>query len=276
MSPSTETQLENLLEDFLKGVQPSSPPQPPTPDQRRQLSQAFFAQIRDIIDDKTKNLKPPHEVEWLDKLLPAVIQTAIFGGSITFSVIVSVPDNAPQRENVIHDLSVAFLLFAIALFAASGTELALCFKRDPVVELIKQLNDGDSVNSSGASFGIDRITLEELGRQLLRAILWVFFRIGVLSVIVQVLPLAAFVFLAKVVEVFDYKVGVITFWFMIAFIILAGSIWMIQTVGALWKDGKKLYHMVNTHPGVGGAGGVPVHEEVITGVQQDGNGTRAV
>ncbi|KAH6698162.1 hypothetical protein BKA61DRAFT_583536 [Leptodontidium sp. MPI-SDFR-AT-0119] len=253
MSSSTETQLENLLEDFLKGVQPPSPPQPPTPDQRRQLSQAFFAQIRDIIEDKTKNLKPPHEVEWLDKLLPAVIQTAIFGGSITFSVIVSVPDNAPQRENVIHDLSVAFLLFAIALFAASGTELALCFNRDPVVKLIKQLNDGDgkggsgaSVNSSGASSGNKRNILEKLGSKLLRAILWVFFRIGVLSVIVQVLPLAAFVFLAKVVEVFDYKVGVITFWFMIAFIILAGSIWMVQTVGALWKDGKKLYHMVHT------------------------------
>lgn len=140
------------------------------------------------------------------------------------------PDNVPKRENVIHDLSVAFLLFAIALFIASGTKLALCFNRDPVVKMIKRLNDDGDGNGDG----------DEGGGKILSAMLWVFFRIGVLSVIVQVLPVAAFVFLAKVVEFFDYRVGVITFWFMIAFIILEGSIWMVQTVKALWKGGKRL------------------------------------
>ncbi|KAH8656114.1 hypothetical protein BGZ60DRAFT_532432 [Tricladium varicosporioides] len=250
---STENQLKNLLEDFLNGVQASPATQLATPDQR-QLSQAFFTRIREIIDDKTKNLKPPHEVEWLDKLLPAVIQTSIFGGSITFSVVVSVPDDAPERENVIHDLSIAFLLFAITLFVASGTQLALCFNRDPVVRMIKYLNDdsdgkgglGGSVSIFGEDVGNDRNYLERLGIMILFAMLWIFFRIGVLSVIVQVLPLSAFVFLAKVILVFDHRVGAITFWFMIAFIILAGVIWMAQTIGALRRDTGKYQAWIAT------------------------------
>jgi hypothetical protein len=52
------------------------------------------------------------------------------------------------------------------------------------------------------------------------------------------LPLLAFVFLAKVVEAFDYGVGVITFWFMIAFIILAGFIWFIQAMVAFRLAGE--------------------------------------
>jgi hypothetical protein len=79
----------------------------------------------------------PAEVAWLDKLLPAVIQTSIFGGSITFSVIVSVPKEESKRDRIIHDLSIAFLIFALGLFIASGAELVLCFNRTTIIGMIE-------------------------------------------------------------------------------------------------------------------------------------------
>ncbi|KAH8769677.1 hypothetical protein F5882DRAFT_442174 [Hyaloscypha sp. PMI_1271] len=71
-------------------------------------------------------------VEWLDKFLPTAIEIAIFGGSITFTVVIS-KNNDPAHifgaGTVTTFLALAWLFFVLALALASIAQMALSVNR---------------------------------------------------------------------------------------------------------------------------------------------------
>ena len=71
-------------------------------------------------------------VEWLDKFLPTAIEIAIFGGSITFMVVIC-KNNDPAHifgaGTVTTFLALAWLFFVLALALASIAQMALSVNR---------------------------------------------------------------------------------------------------------------------------------------------------
>src|SRR4051812_17833012 len=79
----------------------------------------------------------PIAVEWLDVFLPTVVQIAIFGGSITFTVVISnnkTPSAYKFREGTVTTfLALAWLFFVLALALASIAQMALSANRALIV-----------------------------------------------------------------------------------------------------------------------------------------------
>jgi len=214
--PKSDLKLKDILRYLQDGLRQEDNPR--TEDSQ---IEELFSKLKKITHDKFAQLELPPEVAWLEKLLPAVIQMSIFGGSITFSIIPSIPANAPKGPEVIENLSAAFLIFALALFISSAAELVIFFQRDNIIEIMPTTTPEVETPPPEVKWWI--FVFGHLP-------VWGFIRFGFLSLLLQILPLLAFMYLATVVETFSPGIGLMTKWFMRAFILLAGFIWLIQAI----------------------------------------------
>jgi hypothetical protein len=79
----------------------------------------------------------PPSIQWLEKFLPAIIQFSIFGGSITFAVILSQnepPDRYWTKNEVQSFLCTSWLFFMLTLLFASAPDMVLSFRRKDIIQ----------------------------------------------------------------------------------------------------------------------------------------------
>jgi hypothetical protein len=196
----------------------------------------------------------PIPVKWLERFLPIAQQISIFGGSITFTVVVS---NRPphdfnfQQREVITFLSLAWLFFALALGLASIADMLLTTNRDYVIKIFnsKEGYSGEVDRLKGGA-GADLPVLQPTppgtfsrdwrvakGKHLL---LWIFLRFP-LSLTIQILILVAFLFLSLVIVAYREKVGFIAVAFTGLFIFMAvvAWVWQVTSRGSSHGNGGK-------------------------------------
>ena len=156
----------------------------------------------------------PAAITWLDKLLPAVIQLSIFGGSITFTVVVGqYPSPLRFAQEIGTFLALAWLFFVLALGVASAAEMALTFNRDNVVKRVK----GEKLVLGGGYW-------KEI---MVRLTCWLIVRFP-LSLALQTLVLLAFLFLSLAVAAYHLVVGWIAFALTATMIIVSSCAWIVQ------------------------------------------------
>ncbi|QDS73239.1 hypothetical protein FKW77_004013 [Venturia effusa] len=154
----------------------------------------------------------PAELIWIESFFPAVIVLASFGGSITFSVIPSQLENSHNtrigNQEVRNFLALAWLFFALALGTASTGQLVLTFHR----ENIEKRFQGQGIST------------ERWARQAV----WLICSFPI-SLVLQLLVLAAFLFLALVIAAYSPAVGWTAVGFASAGIVGAVPVWFFQS-----------------------------------------------
>lgn len=143
----------------------------------------------------------PGDIKWQLDLLPSVMKVSIFGGSITFSVLVAKHEGSNGSftdATITTFLSIAWLFFALALVIAWGGQLLLGFK----------LESFENENEKGRK---------------------VFLRL--MSLALQLLVLISFLFLSLVVVCYSKPVGWLSVGFIILFIGIALLFWTIEACG---------------------------------------------
>ncbi|KAH0537510.1 hypothetical protein FGG08_005685 [Glutinoglossum americanum] len=169
--------------------------------------------------------KPSGEraVEWWEGFLPAVIGVSTFGGSITFSVIVSEiadpgrlnPSNQNavtytrfQRETVRMFLALSWLLFIMALGVASMVAQLLSFHRERFRDNFEKPMSGmpilNMITNGGGLHG--------------------------LSLLLNGLMLGAFYFLSLAVVAYVETVGWIAVAFTSTYVLIVGGVWVAHAV----------------------------------------------
>jgi hypothetical protein len=173
-----------------------------------------FLKIQHAYIKRNDTSQDPKALLWIESLFPAVIALASFGGSITFSVIPSSLENSQNhridKQEVRNFLALAWLFFALALGIASTGQLALTFHRDIVkMEFNKERT----------------LAITEHGQRLALFLLYSF----PISLLLQVLILLAFLFLALVIAAYAPAVGWTAVGFTSSATLLAIAVWFFQS-----------------------------------------------
>jgi hypothetical protein len=192
-------------------------------------------------------------VEWLDKFLPTAIDIAIFGGSITFTVVIS-KNNDPAHifgaGTVTTFLALTWLFFVLALALASIAQMALSVDRDLVLKGFHK----DRCKSSKAEEDRKAQKTNEEQEKICKAwrkmwtyewwatemdifVVWMFVKFP-LSLTVQIFILTAFVFLSLVVVAYRKEVGFIAVGFTGLCTFGAIVAWFVKFYNARKRHGK--------------------------------------
>jgi hypothetical protein len=178
---------------------------------------ATLKRIQEQVDEQVNYINPvdtsrdPKALLWIESLFPATIALATFGGSITFSVIPTQLETSHNSridiEEVRNFLALAWLFFALALATASAGQLILAFHRDAVKVRFEKGTAGSAC-------------LQKLAVGFL---CWF-----PVSLLLQVLILLAFLFLALVISAYAPAVGWVAVGFTSLAIPVAMLFWGVQ------------------------------------------------
>lgn len=149
----------------------------------------------------------PLSIQWLEKFLPAIIQFSIFGGSITFAVILSQnepPDRYWTKNEVQSFLCTSWLFFTLTLLFASACEMTLSFHRKDIIE--------------GRCYS------------------WMtyFFTKIPISLVLQILILLALLYVSLVIVAYSKLNGWVAIGFTSAFFVFAIIAWIVELFGG-WR-----------------------------------------
>jgi len=191
--------------ESTRGKQPTDTDSSPTgPSSQRQSASTQT--------DAASKTQDEIAVEWLDKFLPTAIEIAIFGGSITFTVVISKNNDLAHifgAGTVTTFLALAWLFFVLALALASIAQMALSVNRDLV---LKGFHKERCKTSKAEGDRKAQETNEELCEwrttKMDIFVVWMFVKFP-LSLTVQIFILTAFVFLSLVVVAYRKEVGFI-------------------------------------------------------------------
>jgi hypothetical protein len=158
----------------------------------------------------------PPGLRWVEKILPSIIELSIFGGSITFTVVVA-QNRRPQRfeDSLQTFLALGWFFFVLTLGVATAAQMALSFQRNNIRDAFNQGYRTWRAGNGGAR------TLNER----MACAIFVFFKI---ADILCVLVLLAFMFLSLCVVAYDVVVGWLAFACTVAMIGFTILIWIIQ------------------------------------------------
>ncbi|KAL2349628.1 hypothetical protein BJ546DRAFT_1018937 [Cryomyces antarcticus] len=168
-----------------------------------------------------ENIENNPAVDWLDKLLPTVIELSIFGGSITFTVVVGTQAKDDQR--LVTYLALAWLFFTLALGLASAAMMALSFNRREVVRCFQR----NQANESERGLIVIDWPPNQWQRRLLKFTCFMFVGFS-LSLVLQLLVMLAFLFLSLVVVAYSPAVGWVALGFTSSFIFVLTLSWIIH------------------------------------------------
>ena len=131
--PESSVGTEITLQDFLDQVKITFPKEDSQDKQDRDEKQTNYSTPED--SDYIRKGIEIEVLEWFEKLFQATIAVATLGAGFTFSTILggldeSNDEKAAKAARVRRLLSVAWLLFVIAIAAAAAGSLAFNFARD--------------------------------------------------------------------------------------------------------------------------------------------------
>lgn len=159
----------------------------------------------------------PPGLKWLKTLLPMISTLSIFGGSITFSVIPSINDEPPNQHMSARDvrlyLSLAWIFFLFALGMSTIGQAVIEFQDKALHVAMGGNVDGDA----------DLIKRGKFYKQ----VCWMFCGFP-FSLVIQVLVLVAFSFLALVVAAYTETVGWVAMGFTASALVLAAVVWFLE------------------------------------------------
>jgi len=160
----------------------------------------------------------PHTITWIEKFIPAVSALSLFGGQITFTVIPSTldqPDSRFSKQEVRNYLALAWLFFVLALGTASAAELFLHMHsgdirlsipiRPPLSLASKETN---KISVLGGIFALTSWVFQ-FGDWV---IVWMF-HADLVSLLLQVFVLLAFISLSAVVFAYAPAIGAVALGF---------------------------------------------------------------
>ncbi|KPI36276.1 uncharacterized protein AB675_7336 [Cyphellophora attinorum] len=149
--------------------------------------------------------RKPAGLIWVERLLAPITNVAIFGGSITFSVVIGSHDGASHFKSALPTfLALAWFFFVITLGLATAAQMALSHYEDDLREAFKPeewttwRNRGRAQKDAG---GDDH----NRGARFFCA-LFVNFKIGDLLCVTTLL---AFVFLSLSVAAYEFAIGLL-------------------------------------------------------------------
>jgi amino acid transporter len=83
-------------------------------------------EVQQVLLSRREDEKPPAGYVWVERLLTPITNVAIFGGSITFSVVIGTHDGAKYMNSALPTfLALAWFFFVITLGLATATQQAL-------------------------------------------------------------------------------------------------------------------------------------------------------
>jgi hypothetical protein len=173
--------------------------------------------ILKLLEKQSKKDDVPAAIVWLDSLLPTIITISTFGGSITFTLVLTEPQEPTTphftQDLVILYLTLAWLFFLLALSFAAVATLLLAAARDNIIEAIQPQNDNESMR-----------------RQWNTAPKWVLGTLSLLSLLLQVFTLLAFLFLSMVVFAYSRVVGAVAVGTTSFFMVFTSIFWHIKVI----------------------------------------------
>lgn len=159
----------------------------------------------------------PGGYRWAKKVLPIVTEIAIFGGSITFSVVVQSHEGATHFKNQLSlFLALAYLFFVLTLGIATGAQMAFSLNETYLLDEFRESEGLPKLAKSKRK----AVVLERMARR-------VFISAKIADLLVLT-TLVAFTFLSLSVAAYEYRVGIASTVCTGVFVLISASCWIFQ------------------------------------------------